>query len=33
MSKTKMILIAVAAVIVLGGLSLYGFFKLALIPN
>jgi LemA protein len=27
MSKTKMILIAVAAVIVLGGLSLYGFFK------
>ena len=27
MSKAKMILIAVAAVIVLGGLSLYGFFK------
>ncbi|MDX9821547.1 MAG: LemA family protein, partial [Syntrophales bacterium] len=27
MSKTKMILIAAAAVIVLGGLSLYGFFK------
>ncbi|HOG16298.1 MAG: LemA family protein [Syntrophaceae bacterium PtaU1.Bin231] len=27
MSKTKMILIAAAVVIILGGLSLYGFFK------